>query len=48
MIIERDWNRTEHDDIQLNIMPKLDEDKEAMPIYSGEIIIGWKIQSLYE
>ena len=47
MFINRDWNRTEHDDFQLNVLPRLGETTEALPIYhdinGNNTLVGWKI-----
>lgn len=48
MFINRDWRRTEHDDVELNVKPRLSESTEAYPIYHEEELIGWKIQTRYE
>lgn len=48
MFINRDYNRTEHDDFVLNIQSRLTNENEAYPIYSNGQLIGWKIQSRFE
>jgi hypothetical protein len=54
MFIQRDYNRTEHDDFLLNVSSRLNEFTEAVPQYvtatEGEelIVVGWKIQRRYE
>lgn len=49
MFVNRDYNRTEHDDFQLNIAGKLDRTTEAVPIYmpQGTCIVGWNIQQRF-
>lgn len=46
--VRRDFLRTEHDDYILNVQPLEGNDKESLPIYEEEKIIGWLIQSRYE
>ena len=48
MIINRNWNRTEHDDFVLNVQPRISDSLEAMPLYVDGKIVGWKIQGGYE
>ncbi len=48
MFVNRDFNRTEHDDWVLNIKPKLSEFSEAVPIQHEGKLIGWKVQTRYE
>jgi hypothetical protein len=53
MFIQRNWERTEHDDYVLNVEPRLkDSTNEAVPIYqvslSERVILGWHIQRQYE
>lgn len=48
MFINRDWNRTEHDDFILNIEPQLRDNKEAVPQFWENKIVGWIIQYRYE
>jgi hypothetical protein len=53
MIINRDFNRTEHDDLILNVVPKLDAGNEAIPLWGENkenkmIVVGWKIVNRFE
>lgn len=48
MFINRDWNRTEHDDFELNIKTRMSENSEAVPMYVGDKIVGWTIRTRYE
>lgn len=49
MIKYRQYNRTENDDLKLNVLPYLDKTSEAIPFYSTEgVLLGWKIKSRYE
>lgn len=53
MIINRDFNRTEHDDYVLNVQKHLDHEpyKVATPLYDlkdKETIVAWKIHDKYE
>jgi hypothetical protein len=52
MFINRDHSRTEKDDFNLNVLPRLDSGTEAVPITSDlpfqaecdPTLIGWTIQ----
>ena len=46
--INRDYNRTEHDDYALNVEHKLDATHDAVPAYYDGAIVGWHIQARYE
>ena len=51
MIVFRDFYRTEHDDFELNVRPKLGEDTNALPLnhpYAPGTIIAWEIRPRYE
>ena len=45
MIILRDFDRTEHDDWTLNVLPRLDETTESVKLYALGKVVGWKIQT---
>jgi len=47
-IINRDYNRTEHDDFVLNVQPLLTDTTETVPVYHDGAVVGWKIQFRYE
>ena len=46
LFIQRDWDRTESDDWQLNVQPRLNNSTESLEIRdeNGELF-GWRIQS---
>lgn len=47
--IQRDYERSEHDDFALNVQHKLDNTHDAIPLYTYEgDLVGWYIQSRYE
>lgn len=53
MVIQRNWDRTEKDDYELNVKPLIGKNEESVPLYkymehSSNVIIAWKIQSKYE
>ena len=55
MFIQRNYNRTEHDDFVLNVQNHLRDDKEVVPIYDrlqkdedSLVLLGWLIQRKYE
>jgi hypothetical protein len=48
MFINRDWNRTEHDDFELNVNPKLNGNLTAVPWYVEGEMVGWKLIPSYE
>ena len=49
MFINRDHERTEHDDFVLNIQPKImNSNNVATPIFYGGIVVGWLIQMKFE
>lgn len=41
--INRDYTRTEHDDFFLNVVPKLDDNLVAIPVYVQDELVGWNI-----
>jgi hypothetical protein len=49
MFINRNYNRTEHDDFVLNILPYISSYGEAVEVCDEEgNVVGWKIQNRYE
>ena len=49
MFIARDFDRTEKDDLTLNVFPKCGRDDGAVPQYDKDgKIIGWKIKPIFE
>jgi hypothetical protein len=49
MTKHRQYNRTENDDLILNVLPYLDKSSEAIPFYSSEgVLLGWRIKSRFE
>lgn len=48
MFLQRDYTRTENDDFILNVAPNLRNNKEAVPQYFDNVLVGWKIQYKYE
>jgi hypothetical protein len=49
MYINRNYERTEHDDYTLNVEPRLSGTLGAVQIYDGKgVIVGWEIKSIYE
>lgn len=48
MFINRNYNRTEHDDFELNFAPRLGNTQEAVPMFFEQKIVGWKLQLKYE
>ena len=48
MFKNRNHERTEHDDFILNVVPLLGEYREAVEVFHGGVLIGWKIQNKYE
>lgn len=49
MFIQRNYDRTEHDDFVLNVERELKDGKVATPQYDpcGNVV-GWKIHYMYE
>ncbi len=48
MIIERDFDRPLNDDFQLRVSGLMSRLDEALPLYVGGLLVGWKIVGAYE
>lgn len=48
MFIQRDYNRTEHDDFELNVRRYIPAGECASPQYINGVICGWLIKPLSE
>lgn len=48
MFINRDWNRKENDDFQLNVEPHLTTYIWATPQYHNSTVIGWVVKNAFE